>query len=89
MNRSCFEDKKKAMNSGNFELLDEISKQIRDLYEKVEEKKELPKENIEVIEDDRIDKAYVILNRITIILFIIFMILFIAFISFVIYICTY
>ena len=76
--------------------LDELSNQIRDLYEKVEEKHD-KKESISIenvyvndsIEDERLDKAYIILNRITIILFIIFMILLIAFIAFVIYICTY
>ncbi|MBR5370053.1 MAG: hypothetical protein IK137_01980 [Bacilli bacterium] len=71
----------------------ELSKQIKDLYEKVENKQEIPQEIVEVnntdIDDDRIDKAYIILNRITIILFIIFTILLLAFIAFVIYICTY
>lgn len=85
-------DSSKSMSESTLKL-NELSKQIRDLYEKVEEKKEpITIENLYVQDsedDERIDKAYIILNRITIILFIIFMILFIAFIAFVVYICTY
>ena len=80
--------------SESLKKLNNLSKEIRDLYEKVEEKKEpISIENVYITDnnndDERIDKAYIILNRITIILFIIFMILLIAFIAFVIYICTY
>lgn len=80
--------------SESLKKLNDLSKEIRDLYEKAEEKKEpISIENVYITDnnndDERIDKAYIILNRITIILFIIFMILLIAFIAFVIYICTY